>query len=71
MRQAYGPKIAGWNRAFTDTSPLFGISDCGPPQPTLFAQARRELVLPPLKWSSLKYGLAMEEDCNGKEETYG
>jgi HAE1 family hydrophobic/amphiphilic exporter-1 len=27
--------------------------------------------LPPLKWSSLKYGLTMEDEINGKEETYG
>ena len=27
--------------------------------------------LPPLKWSSLRYGFAMKEDNNGEEETYG
>jgi hypothetical protein len=26
--------------------------------------------LPPLKWSSLKYGLTMEEEINGEEEAY-
>ena len=27
--------------------------------------------LPPLKWSSLKYVLTMEDENNGKEEAYG
>jgi hypothetical protein len=26
--------------------------------------------LPPLKWSSLKYGFSMEDRINGKEEAY-
>jgi hypothetical protein len=26
--------------------------------------------LPPLKWSSLKYGLTMEDTINGEEEAY-
>ena len=24
---------------------------------------------PPMKWSDSKYGFAIEEDCNGEEET--
>ena len=27
--------------------------------------------LPPLKWSSLKYGLTMEDEINVEEEAYG
>ena len=27
--------------------------------------------LPPLKWSSLKYVLTMEDEINGEEEAYG
>jgi hypothetical protein len=27
--------------------------------------------LPPLKWSSLKYVLTMEDEINGKEAAYG
>ena len=30
------------------------VPDCGPP---------------PMKWSDSKYGFAIEEDCNGEEET--
>jgi hypothetical protein len=26
--------------------------------------------LPPLKWSSLKYGLTVEDEINGEEEAY-
>lgn len=26
--------------------------------------------LPPLKWSSLKYGLALEDEINGEETAY-
>ena len=28
------------------------------------------LDLPPLKWSSLKYGFAVEDRIDGKEEAY-
>ena len=27
--------------------------------------------LPPLKWSSLKYVLSLEDEINGEEEAYG
>ena len=27
--------------------------------------------LPPLKWSSLKYVLTLEDEINGEEEAYG
>jgi hypothetical protein len=30
---------------------------------------RYESVPPPMKWSDSKYGFAIEEDCNGEEET--
>ena len=30
-----------------------------------------EIDLPPLKWSSLKYVLTMEDEINGEEEAYG
>ena len=35
----------------------------------LFGRGRDDL--PPLKWSSLKYVLTMEDEINGKEEAYG
>ena len=30
-----------------------------------------EIDLPPLKWSSLKYVLTMEDEINGEEAAYG
>ena len=38
---------------------------------TLAVYAAAAAELPPLKWSSLRYGFAMKEDNNGEEETYG
>ena len=31
--------------------------------------ARGTVGPPPMKWSDSKYGFAIEEDCNGEEET--
>jgi len=32
--------------------------------------SQRSSDLPPLKWSSLKYGFAVEDRIDGKEEAY-
>ena len=37
----------------------------------LIAYSTYSSDLPPLKWSSLRYCFVMEEDDDGKEETYG
>ena len=34
------------------------------------ARVRLAVDLPPLKWSSLKYGFAVEDRIDGKEEAY-
>jgi hypothetical protein len=38
---------------------------------SLFTQSHDAIDLPPLKWSSLKYVLTMEDEINGEEEAYG
>jgi len=36
---------------------------------TVVALERAAYGPPPMKWSDSKYGFAIEEDCNGEEET--
>ncbi len=50
---------------------LWGPSGCG--KSTLLriiAGLEKPTDLPPLKWSSLKYGFAVEDRIDGKEEAY-
>ena len=37
----------------------------------LTGAVRSSIDLPPLKWSSLKYVLTVEDEINGKEAAYG
>ena len=41
------------------------------PLPADLVQFEHDLDPPPMKWSDSKYGIAIEEDCNGEEAQAG